>query len=151
MQFSGRGIAINLQPSVRCASGGGIPIDGVASRLTCLKLWYPGGCQRGNPGELLGENIWIPSSEKQPAYRSARESSKSKCVLASWSSSSSSSSSSSWDLTDNTFPRNGSRQAQTIKRRYKSSLTDKQTERCSTTTDRVRGCRARWESSTDEN
>ena len=25
----------NLQPFVRCASGGGTPLDGVASRLTC--------------------------------------------------------------------------------------------------------------------
>jgi len=30
----GIGTAISLQPSVRCASGGGIPLDGVVSRLT---------------------------------------------------------------------------------------------------------------------
>jgi len=35
MHFSGKGMAINLRPSVRCTSGGGIQFDGVASRLTC--------------------------------------------------------------------------------------------------------------------
>jgi len=38
MHFPGRGIAINSRPSVRCASGGGIQIDGVATKLICFVL-----------------------------------------------------------------------------------------------------------------
>jgi len=35
IHFFDWGISIDLRPSVRCPRGGGILLDGIASRLTC--------------------------------------------------------------------------------------------------------------------